>query len=151
MKNSMLIVATLSLLAIGGGTSARAQVTDTIEADVPFDFTVNNKLVPAGHYTVKRVDWNPGIMELRAANDRVVKVFLTEDAEISKDPKRSELLFDRIGDQYFLSRIFEEGNRFGVAVQESSAERKPEKEGALEKQSVSVPAGEAQSSQNSNP
>jgi hypothetical protein len=150
MKNLMLLVAMLFLLAIGGGTSACAQVTDTIDADIPFAFTINNKVLPAGHYAIRRVDSNPGIMQLRGPNDRVVKVFLTEDAEVAKEPKRSELIFDRIGDQYFLSRIFEEGNRFGVGVQESRAERKLEKEGALEKQSVSVPAAEPENSQNVN-
>ncbi|HWN98713.1 MAG TPA: hypothetical protein VNS63_05525 [Blastocatellia bacterium] len=150
MKNMMLIVVTLAFLAIGGGTTACAQVTDTIDADIPFDFMVSGKVVPAGHYTVKRVDSNPAIMELRGADARVVNVFLTNSAEVAKEPKQSELIFDRIGDQYFLSRIFEEGNRYGVEVQESRAERKLEKEGALEKQSVSIPAAEQQNSQSAN-
>lgn len=142
MRNLFLIVLTLSLLAIAGGTSARAQVTDTIKADVPFDFTVGHQVLPAGHYTIRRLDDSlPGVMEISCSDSRTARIFLTGGAQIAKEPRHTELIFDRVGDRYFLSKIFEVGNSYGVEVQESRAERKLETEGAmLERQSVAVPA-----------
>jgi len=142
MRNLFFIVMTLALLAIAGGTSARAQVMDSIEADVPFDFTVRNQVMPAGHYILKRLDDSrPGVMTIRGSDSHEARIFLTGDAQIAKEPRHNELIFDRVGDQYFLSRIFEVGNKYGVAVKKSRSERKLETEGAmLEKQSVEVPA-----------
>jgi hypothetical protein len=143
MRNLFFIVMTLALLAIaGGGTSACAQVMDSIEADVPFDFTVRNQVMPAGHYIIKRLDDSrPGVMTIRGSDSHEARIFLTGDAQIAKEPRHNELIFDRVGDQYFLSRIFEVGNEYGVAVKKSRSERKLETEGAmLERQTVAVPA-----------
>ena len=142
MRNQSFTILTLALLAVAGGTSARAQVLDTIEADVPFDFAAGRQVMPAGHYTIKRFDDSlPGVMEIRGSDSRRARVFLTGDAQMAKEPRDTELIFDRVGDQYFLSEIFEVGNKYGVAVPKSRAERKLETEGAmLEKQSVEVPA-----------
>jgi hypothetical protein len=80
-------------------------------------------------------------MEIRGSDSHKTRIFLTGDAQIAKDPKHTELIFDRVGDQYFLSKIFEVGSTYGVQVQKSRSERKLETEGAvLERQSVAVPA-----------
>jgi hypothetical protein len=145
MRNVLSIFGIVFLLAIGGVGSARAQVVDTIEADIPFDFVVTKNVLPAGHYTMTRLDSRPGIMELRSTNHEAkAQFFLTESTEVAKEPEQTVLIFDRIGDQYFLSKVFEIGSRYGVEVLESRVERDLEKEGAMiEKQSVLVPAGDA--------
>jgi hypothetical protein len=142
MRNLFFIVLTLALLVIAGGTSASAQVVDTVEADIPFDFTVGRQVLPAGHYTIKRLDdTRPGVMTIRGSDSRKTRIFLTGDAQIAKEPRHTELIFDRFGDQYFLSKIFEVGSNYGVELRKSRAERKLETEGAmLERQSVAVPA-----------
>jgi hypothetical protein len=48
-----------------------------------------------------------------------VLIFLTGTAQAAREPKQTELIFDRFGDQYFLSEIFEEGNHVGVELPES--------------------------------
>ena len=130
MKSLLLLVVALSLLAIAGGT-ARAQVVDSIVADVPFGFTVRHTALPAGHYTIKRLGSDPYVMEILGADNRPLVSFLVDSAQVSKEPRRTELVFDRIGDQFFLSKVFEEGNNFGVQVQKTRAERRLEKEGAI--------------------
>lgn len=141
MRNLLMIVLTLSLFAIEGTTRASAQVVDTIVADVPFGFVVRDNTLPAGSYTIKRLDSQPGVMEIRDAEGERVLVFLTRSAQASKEPKQSELIFDRIGDRYFLSEIFEHENRTGVDLPKSRTERSLEKEIASVK--VSVPARNA--------
>jgi hypothetical protein len=141
MKKVLMIVLTLSLFAIGRATHARAQVVDTIVADVPFGFIVRDNTLPAGSYTIRRLDSQPGVMEIRDADGERVLVFLTGSAQAAKEPKQTELIFDRVGDQYFLSEIFEGGNSTGAEVRKSRAERSLEKEIAIVK--VSVPARDA--------
>lgn len=54
-----------------------------------------------------------------------------ETATLEKRPDQTELIFDRVGDQYFLTEMFEAGNSIGVELPKSRAERKLEKEGAV--------------------
>ena len=141
MKKLLMIVLTLSLFAIEGAIRARAQVVDTIVADVPFGFTIRDHTLPAGSYAIRRLDAQPGVMEIRDTDGDRVLLFLTGSAQAAKGPKQTELIFDRFGDQYFLSEIFEAGNGTGAQVPKSRAERSLEKEIATVK--VSVPAKNA--------
>lgn len=150
MRKLSLIVVTLSLLVIAGGVAAYAQVTDAIEADIPFSFTVGKMNLPAGKYTIKPLGSLPeGVMEIRGADLKRARVFLTENAQAAREPHKTELIFDQAGDQFFLSEIFEEGNRFGVQVPKSRVEKKLEKEGVMiQSHSVIVPAQDAVNARN---
>ena len=142
MKNLLLMVVTISFLAIAGGAPVRAQVVDTIVANVPFDFTVRDSTLPAGEYTIKRTySADPGLMQIRSADGDEVLLFVVGSAEAAKEPDQTKLIFDRVGDRYFLSEIFEEGNNSGVGLPKSRAERDLLKEGAITQlHSVAVPA-----------
>ena len=145
MKTFLFIVVTAALLAIAGQTPAHAQLVDPIVADIPFDFTVGDTTLPAGHYTVKRLkDSNPGVMEILGADDPQPLIFLVQSAQLSDGPEKTELIFDRIGDRYFLSRVFEEGDNLGVELPKSRSERSLKKEGAITQvHTVTIFAGSA--------
>lgn len=142
MKNLWLIVVASSFFAITGGTRAQAQVVDTIVADIPFGFNVNDTTLPAGKYTIKRLDsLDPQLMEIRSADGAERRLFLVGSAQMFKLPDQSKLIFHRVGDQYFLSEIFEVGNNYGVELNKSRAERQLEKNGEIgQLDSVAVPA-----------
>ena len=143
MKNLLLLVVTSSFLAIAGVT-ASAQIVYPIEADIPFDFTVRQTALPAGHYTVRRLGSDPEVMEIVGDDYRHPSLFLVESAQVSNSPKSGELIFDRVGDRYFLSQVFEGGTNVGVEVPKSRAERRMEKEGAMTQvHAVIVPARNA--------
>ena len=141
MKNLLLIIAAISSIGIAGGTPARAQVVDVIVADIPFGFTVRDT-APSGEYAIKRIDSvNPGTMQISNADGTQRLVFLVSNAEALKPPNQTKLIFDRVGDEYFLSEIFEIGNTSGVELKKSRVEQKLEKEGAMTQlHSVVVPA-----------
>lgn len=145
MKTFLSIVVTFALLAITGLTPAHAQVLDSIAVDIPFEFTVRDTALPAGHYTVKRLrDTDPGVMEILGADDLPPLIFLVQSAQVLEGPKKTELIFERLGDRYFLSKVFEEGDNIGVEVPKSRAERTLEKEGGLTQvHSVTITAGDA--------
>jgi hypothetical protein len=145
MKTFMSIVATLAFLAIAGQTPAHAQVVDSIAIDIPFDFTVRDTTLPAGHYTVKRlVSSDPGVMEILGADDPQPLIFIVQSAQVLEGPQKTEFIFERIGERYFLSKVFEEGDSIGVEVPKSRVERTLEKEGGLTQvHSVTIPAGDA--------
>lgn len=141
MRNVFLAVVAISLAAIAVRVPANAQVVDAIEANIPFGFTVRNKTLPAGDYTIKRVDTkNTDVMEIQSADGREQMLFMVNSAQTARTPERPELIFDRVGDEYFLSKVFEEGSTSGVELPKSRAERHLEKEGAMvHVRSVTVP------------
>jgi hypothetical protein len=124
MKKLFLTVMTLFLFTGIGAISASAQVVDIIDATIPFDFTVNDTAFPAGEYSIKRVNSNhQRTMILRDGEGRNLIFFLTNEAIAHGTPDDTELIFNVVGNRYFLSKIFEEGNSRGVALVPSDLEK----------------------------
>ena len=121
----MLLV--LGLLMGIGNVTARAQglIDDTsIEADVPHKFIVKDKTLPAGKYTVKRLDdTQPNVLEIRSADGRTAVVFEAESVQTNQIRSDAELVFNKLGDQYFLSKIWTSDSNFGYEVPKTKAEK----------------------------
>jgi hypothetical protein len=127
----MLLIAFTIFVAAAATIPARAQVLDTIVVDIPFEFTVRNTVLPAGEYTVKRLNpINPSVMELLNSDGDAKVLFLVGSADTSTTPTKPELIFDRVGDRYFLSEIFESWDNVGVELQKTRTEHQLE-EGAM--------------------
>ena len=113
----------LTLLVVAG--SARAQMPGTeIRASIPFDFTVRGRTLPAGDYELVRVTDDPGGLMLRKLDrkhDHVV--FETEAMDVHNRARRSELVFNKYGDEYFLSEVVTAGEQNGRELTPSHAER----------------------------
>ena len=116
----------LGLLIAAGGIRANAQALaeGTIEADVPFAFIVGEKTFPAGKYTLKRADdTNPGVLEIRNDNGRGTIFFEAETAQAKENPRQTKLVFEKIGDQYFLSEIWASDTNVGYRLPKTNAEK----------------------------
>lgn len=125
----MMMTATGLWMALGG-PRVYAQDPD-LEANIPFKFMVGGTRLPAGQYMIKRVDdADPNELEMRSADDHVSVIFLTETAQTNQTPNKSELVFDRIGDRYFLRQIWSEGDNIGEQLPASRMEKKLEMGGA---------------------
>jgi hypothetical protein len=121
----------LAVLATLGVASAYAQVDTTIQASIPFNFTVRGRTLPAGMYYIKQLnDTDPNLLEIRSADYRRVAIFTTIDDQAARAPKSSELVFDRIGDKYFLSQVWVKGNNIGEELPKTRADRRMEGAGA---------------------
>ena len=116
----------LVLLTAGGAIRANAQALaeGTIEADVPFAFIVGEKTFPAGKYTLKRADdTNPGVLEIRNDKGRGTIFCDVETAQAKENPRQTNLVFDKIGDQYFLSEIWASDTNVGYRLPKTNAEK----------------------------
>jgi hypothetical protein len=121
----MLLV--LGLIIGIGNVPARAQgaLDDTaVEADVTHPFIVRDKTLPAGKYTIKRVDYTqPNVLEIRSADGRTAVVFEVESVQTNQIPSDAELVFNKLGDQYFLSKIWTSDSSIGYQVLKTKAEK----------------------------
>jgi hypothetical protein len=130
MKKFFSVVAAgclLSLLVVG---SARAQLPGTeIRVQIPFDFTVKGKTLPAGQYEIRRINDEPIGLLIRNMHDKHDNVVFETEPKIDRSiTKRDELIFTRYGDSYFLSEVVTAGEQTGEEVNPSHRERELRRE-----------------------
>jgi hypothetical protein len=123
---SMKMLLVLGLLIGIGNVTARAQALsdDTaIEAYVPHAFILKDKTLPAGKYTIKRVDdTQPNVLEIRSADGRTAVVFEAESVQANQIPRKAEMVFDQVGDQYFLAKIWTTDSKIGYQLPKTKAQ-----------------------------
>jgi hypothetical protein len=123
MKRQILsLVGVLSLMLVAG--SALAQ--DRVQADVPFNFTVNSTAMPAGAYTLSPVGSGDTLL-IRSKDMRSAKLATPHRAQISAPSKTTKLVFHCYGkDQCFLYQIWVQGLNGGREFPKSSLENEVE-------------------------
>ena len=94
----------------------------SVKATIPFDFTVNNTLVPAGTYTITSVSTDHNI--LRISNQKQIHVLSAALPNGASGSKASVLVFHRYGNQYFLSQIRCDSSSMNLRLPVWSAEKR---------------------------
>ena len=125
MKKLFTVMAIGSLLALSLVATAQAQMPGVpIRASIPFDFMVRGRTFPAGDYWIERVTDDPSGLVLRNVNHKHEHiVFETESMQGRRAPRRNVLVFNRYGDEYFLSEIVTAGEQDGRELAPSHTER----------------------------
>jgi hypothetical protein len=139
------ILVTGLFLALLIAVPARAQMPGTaIRTTIPFDFIVSGKTLPAGNYEIGRINDSPEGLVMRNVTDKHDHVmFQTEAVAAMKIPSKSEVVFHRYGDTYFLSEVITAGEQTGRELSTSRAERRLKYEAAkneTEPQTVALAA-----------
>jgi hypothetical protein len=107
-------------------TSANAQSANSIAADIPFDFSVGYKIMPAGGYTVKTVSTTGNALMIQTADGGMAAVRLSDETERAKNIPQARLVFHRYGERYFLAEVWngfdKKGRQLLKSLEESSLE-----------------------------
>jgi hypothetical protein len=115
-------------------SKAQAQIIGEMEANIPFQFHAGNVRLPAGRYFIHVLDnTDLTVMEISSADGTTTALFDVQVAQANSAPAKSELIFNKYGNRYFLAKVFEEGNQSGSEVPESRYEKRVGK-AALEAQ-----------------
>jgi hypothetical protein len=104
---------------------AYAQLPGTeIHANIPFDFVVRGKTLPAGRYDIRRINDQPdGLIIENARNRKEHTMFNTESIGGTRSPSHGELIFHRYGETYFLAQIWSGQDYDGRQLPPSHEER----------------------------
>ena len=121
------IVKTLTMLTLVVGLAmaavvvpANGQVSTFVTADIPFDFIVADKRLPAGKYTVTEASSNGLNIRGRDADSSAIRL---TNAIAEKSKKRNaRMVFHRYGQQYFLAEVWS-GESYGHQLLKCSKER----------------------------
>jgi hypothetical protein len=115
-----LIAATLlaaTALTAHMGASAQRK----LQATIPFDFTVGENKLPAGTYMIDSVQ-PQAILLSCPQKHKSIFVLLTSTDEVSQSPNK--VIFNKYGDQYFLSEVHGGYGQIGWNVGVSKLEKR---------------------------
>jgi hypothetical protein len=119
MKNLRSILFGLTVLLLA--TAAQAQTTN-VKASIPFDFVVGDHAYPAGDYTVKSMAIDSAAIRIDNADESEKGIALANACEKLQPATQTTLVFQRLGNNYFLYQIWTEGNSAGREFRMSKAE-----------------------------
>ena len=153
MKIVTKVFLTLCLVAgLGATLTANAQIRSdaTIRVNIPYSFVVSNTTLPAGKYVITVADEpDLNVLEIRSANAKTAVFFETDFLTVPSLAPRTELVFDKIGDTYFLSKVFLQGHGGGNELLKSKRQRRLEENGSIaESHSIAASAAQAKISKN---
>jgi len=110
------------LMVLSGLAGAQLMGNAKIGIQVPFEFVVANKIVPAGEYVVQAATMDRMLLTMRDTGSKVNIFLATSLDETRKSADSYALVFNRYGDQYFLSGIKLQGSKIAYNLPESRAE-----------------------------
>jgi len=121
MKHAKWLVV-VTLVVLSGMAAAQLIGSSKIVAQVPFEFMVANKTVPAGEYVVQAFTMDGNTLVIRNAEAKVGLVSTSSQTEGKQDASHYALVFKHYGDRYFLSGIKLEGSKITYCLPESKVE-----------------------------
>src|SRR5882672_6573041 len=125
MRNRILsIVIACSALVMLPIMSANAQTRGKIKAEIPFEFVAGSKVLSAGTYTIERLAYNnPEKLVIRSADNQTTALLAVNRVPLSKSPTETDLVFNKVGDTYFLRDIKVEGITLGSQLPKTKNEK----------------------------
>lgn len=132
MTKQILKVAAMLTLIVGltaaAATIANGQGARRLIAQVPFEFNVGDKAVPAGQYDVvlSRNSGDAITIMNRDGKNRVM--ILSHSAERRGEKQTAKLVFHRYGSTYFLAQAWMPGDSTGCELAKTKQERALERE-----------------------
>ncbi|MBM3746882.1 MAG: hypothetical protein FJW34_13905 [Acidobacteria bacterium] len=119
--STQLTLAVVGLLLIGAAGTASAQTTLKLIADIPFEFTVGSKTLPAGTYAVDR-EWS-NIIAFRSANATGAAFVIANPAQATAIAEQAKLVFNRYGNRYFLAQLWTASGNWGYEIPKDRSQR----------------------------
>ncbi len=120
MTKRMRIVVVAAAFGVLGAIGAQAADSVAVKANVPFDFVVANKHVPAGEYWFAQQP--SGLM--RISSDKLKEPIVTACVPAQDEPSGpGELVFVRYGSEHYLQSIDAATAHFAAVFPKSHAEQ----------------------------
>ena len=130
-------ICALSIFVLLVTVAAFGSWTERLAVEVPFDFYVGDRAMPAGTYVVDSTTANGSVLTFEHKTRAKQVVVPTTPAERSTSGK-SELVFNRLGDTYFLAKIWNQTSNTGRQLSVSGTEREMSKRMKVEPKQLAL-------------
>jgi hypothetical protein len=125
-KQTYMMITAIMLVTVAGLSTAKGQTSGNPQliATVPFAFSVGEKTLPAGEYTVRctNPDSPAKILQLRSKNGHDSALVQTNSV-IGKIENNARLVFYLYGDQYFFAQAWLPADSIGMQSPKSRTEK----------------------------
>jgi len=121
MKHAKWLVV-VTLVVLSGMAAAQLNSGSKIVTQVPFEFVVANKVVPAGEWVVRIAIVDGNILDISNAQTNAGVFSPSSRTEAKQPASYYALVFKQYGDRYFLSGIKLQGSKIAYRLPESKAE-----------------------------
>ena len=131
MKKQAYTMIAMFILVGSLAAAAQAQTNARIAliANIPFQFSIGKKSLPAGEYRVRSDSDGASSVLLRIqSRDGKTNAMLVTSRVEGKAQKRARLVFHRYGNQYFFAQAWVDGDSVGLEAQKSRAELAAQRE-----------------------
>lgn len=133
VSRGLVKISLIMCLFVAGGIVANAQIESniTVSGNVPFTFTAGNATLPAGDYEIRTLEDMPGTLVLRNAKGNMSVLVETDNVIAPNNgvAKRTEFVFNKIGNEYFLEQVWIEGTTNGSELLKSKMEERLSRNG----------------------
>jgi hypothetical protein len=138
MKKQAYTILVIAALLATVFTSAQAQSDRLIAANVPFNFMIKDRALPAGEYIFSLVQFGGAdAVKIQSADGHITA--FVRSAKTNASQAEANLVFNRYGDQYFLSQVWGLEDAVTQQLAKPRAEERLAKS-ATERSNVSVAA-----------
>ncbi|MBI4876035.1 MAG: hypothetical protein HY822_15470 [Acidobacteria bacterium] len=122
----------LSALAVVPGTAVRAQTSVRIKANIPFEFNVGLKTMPAGIHAIAEQGNTSRVLSIQGLDHGAGQVFTpVTPASTARVEDAPSLSFSRYGGQYLLSQVRLGGGKIDGQLPASRSERELMRSGVV--------------------
>ncbi len=128
----------VAVVAIAAALPVLAQ-TITLKANIPFEFMVGEKVMPAGQYQITGTG-SPDVLRLEDFEAHSVVLAATQREYIRTDQPAAatKLVFNRYGNRYFLAEVVNGYAETGMRLPVTHAERELAKTASLQREEIVV-------------
>ena len=136
-KQLVKVLTTISFviaIAMAAFGSAQGQsLANPIKVQIPFEFTVADKTMPAGEYLIGRMaeHLSDNVVTISSKDGSRLAIRLTNAVQSLDSKDKATLIFHRYGNQSFLFQVWPAGARTGRVLIKSKSERAIEKNQVL--------------------
>ena len=118
----------VSILLLGAIVGANAQIDggSAIKVEIDHPFIVNGKTLPAGRYSISGISGTDGtsdVLRLLSSDGKESMLFSTLQKIHNEPANNTELVFDHVGESYYLREIRTKGDEVGIQVAQSHSEK----------------------------
>jgi hypothetical protein len=124
MKNFCKVASAAGIVALMSAMPVLAQIDTGMDFTTSFPFYVQNTKLPAGSYQITQSDIDTKQVLVRSPDDRYSVFVDFVPTQADQPHKQSDVTFQKYGTVDYLNRIWVEGQRYGLKVVPSKAEKK---------------------------
>ncbi|PWT82739.1 MAG: hypothetical protein C5B44_01670 [Acidobacteria bacterium] len=128
LKSLTMLTVIVTVAFAAAVVSANAQSQRRVIANVPFDFVIGDKALPAGEYSANMTTSDASVIVLQRADSNDTAVRITNSILPRPNKTQARLVFHRYGQTYFLAEVWAGGDNIGRQLLPSKQERQMKRE-----------------------